>query len=453
MVVDSIQTISDPAVSGIPGSIGQVRSCADVLAAMAKATQVPFILVSHMTKDGALAGPHALEHLVDTVIMVEGDRHHALRMLRAVKHRFGPTGELGLFEMTGDGLRAVTDPHRYLLGDRRGGVAGSVVLPALEGQRALLVEVQALMAPTQGPGPPRSAAQGIDAGRLSLVRAVLTRHARIGVGAVDLFASVVGGIRVVEPAADLALAVALTSAWCKVVVPDDVIIFGEVGLGGEVRQVPQAARRLAESHRVGFRRAIVPKATPEGPPGLDAWCASPPWFEAIWHVTREADEERQSYDQIDLSDWAEEEDGGNLELARELSDIKDGYDMDRRDVHRGDVHQRRHAPRRHAPRRHGSRRHAPRRQGPRRQGPRRQEPGRPGRLRRRSTTRRVPCARGGAVELAHCRRTRSGGAGPAPWREGLERVLQAKRGALIVVGDDASVLSGVHGRLPPRRQN
>jgi DNA repair protein RadA/Sms len=269
VVVDSIQSVSDPDVPGIPGTLAQVRSCAEVLTTLAKASHVPFILVSHVTKEGSLAGPRALEHLVDTVVLVEGDRHHALRMLNAVKHRFGPTGELGLFEMSADGLHPVADPHRYLLGDRRGGVAGSVVLPAMQGQRALLVEVQALMAPTRANTQPRSSAQGLDASRLALVRAVLDRRAHVGKGPVDLFASVVGGIRVVEPAADLALACALASAWCQVPIADDVVVFGEVGLGGEVRQAPQAGRRLAEAHRVGFRRAVVPSATPDGPPGLE----------------------------------------------------------------------------------------------------------------------------------------------------------------------------------------
>jgi DNA repair protein RadA/Sms len=311
VVVDSIQTMADASVAGIPGSLGQVRACADTLATLAKATQVPFIFVSHMTKDGTLAGPHALEHLVDTVVMVEGDRHHALRTLRAVKHRFGPTGELGLFEMSTGGLSPVADPHRYLLGDRRRGVSGSVVLPAVQGQRALLVETQALMSSARGTAP-RFSTQGVDGGRLALVRAVLDRHAGVGGAPVDLFASVVGGIRVTEPAADLALAMAIASAWRKVVVPDDVVVFGEVGLGGEIRQVPHADRRLAESHRVGFRRAVVPMATPNGPRGLEMVRVST-IGEAIWHVIDTAEDAPGCDDVIDVPAWTvadEDGDGG-----------------------------------------------------------------------------------------------------------------------------------------------
>jgi DNA repair protein RadA/Sms len=269
VVVDSIQTISSASRHGVAGSLAQVRACADALAGLARSAHVPLVLVSHLTKEGTLAGPRALEHLVDTVVMVEGDRHHALRTLRTMKHRFGSTGELGLCEMTADGLGAVADPHRYLIGDRNPGVPGSVILPTVEGQRALLVEVQALMAPVRHSGPPRCSAQGLDAGRLSLVRAVLDRRAGVGAGPADVFASVVGGVRVTEPAADLALALALASAWATWVLPDDLVVFGEVGLGGEVRQVPHSSRRLTESQRTGFRRAIVPEETPDGPPGLE----------------------------------------------------------------------------------------------------------------------------------------------------------------------------------------
>jgi DNA repair protein RadA/Sms len=270
VVVDSIQAVSDPDTAGLPGGVPQVRACAEFLVRLAKSHAVPFVLVGHVTKDGALAGPRVLEHLVDTVMTVEGDRHHALRLVRATKHRFGPTGELGLFAMGDAGLAAVTDPHRLLLGDRRPGIPGSAVLAAMEGQRALLVEIQALSAPaSSGPTPPRRSAQGVDAGRLALLLAVLEQHAGMALGRTDVFASAVGGIRVTEPAADLALVLAVASALTQRALPPDVVAFGEVGLGGEIRQVPQAEQRLSEAARIGFRRALVPVSCPDGPPGIE----------------------------------------------------------------------------------------------------------------------------------------------------------------------------------------
>lgn len=269
VVVDSIQAVTDPAVAGTPGSLGQVRACTDLVVHLAKARRVPFVLVGHVTKEGTLAGPRTLEHLVDTVLGVEGDRHHALRTVRATKHRFGPTGELGLFEMNETGLAAVTDPYRLLLGDRRPGAPGSAVLPAVQGQRALLVEVQALTARTAPEAPSRRSAQGVDGGRLALLLAVLEQRAGVSLTRTDVFASAVGGIRVLEPAADLALALALASAVAGRALPADLVVFGEVGLGGEIRQVPHAPRRLAEAARVGFRHALVPESCPDGPPGME----------------------------------------------------------------------------------------------------------------------------------------------------------------------------------------
>ncbi len=269
VVVDSIQAVADPAVSGVPGSVGQVRACTDLVVHLAKSRRVAFVLVGHVTKEGALAGPRTLEHLVDTVLGVEGDRHHALRTVHATKHRFGPTGELGLFEMNESGLSAVTDPYQLLLGDRRPGAPGSAVLPAVQGQRALLVEVQALTAHNAGDAPNRRSAQGIDGGRLALQLAVLEQRAGVSMARTDVFASAVGGIRVLEPAADLALALALASSVTGRPLPADLVVFGEVGLGGEVRQVPHAARRLAEATRVGFRHAVVPASCPDGPAGME----------------------------------------------------------------------------------------------------------------------------------------------------------------------------------------
>lgn len=273
VVVDSIQTIFEPELGSAPGSVAQVRECAHRLVVAAKEQGISVVLVGHVTKDGALAGPRALEHVVDTVLSFEGDRHHALRLLRAVKHRFGSTHELGLFEMTDQGLVGVPDPSGLFLSDRASGVAGSVVVPTVEGHRPLLVEVQALVSPTNLVYPRRSA-QGLDAGRLSLLLAVLERRLGLPLAKYDVHASAVGGVRVMEPAADLALALALVSSLRDRPAPDDVVTCGEVGLGGELRQVAQTGRRLAEAARLGFRRAVVPASAPDAPQGVRLFRAS-----------------------------------------------------------------------------------------------------------------------------------------------------------------------------------
>jgi len=266
-VVDSIQTIAAPDIGSAPGSVTQVRECAQVLTRVAKERGPAIILVGHVTKDGGLAGPRNLEHIVDTVLSFEGDRHHALRMLRAVKHRYGATGELGLFEMTDAGMIGVDDPSGLFLGDRRRGAPGSVVVTAIEGRRPLLVEVQALVGEA-GTGGPRRSAQGIDPGRLALLLAVLDRHANLKIGSGDVFVSAVGGVRLGEPAADLGIALALVSASFGRGLPPDAVAIGEVGLGGELRQVPHTARRLTEALRLGFSRVVLPSTAPDGPPGL-----------------------------------------------------------------------------------------------------------------------------------------------------------------------------------------
>jgi DNA repair protein RadA/Sms len=275
VVVDSIQAVAvGPATAGerraggVPGSITQVRECADQLVGLAKARQVAVVLVGHVTKDGSLAGPRALEHMVDTVLSFEGDRHHAIRLLVAVKHRFGPTGELGLFEMGDHGLNRVDDPGRLLLGDRLTGVAGGIVLPAMQGRRTLLVELQALVT-SMGQAQPKRAVVGLDGGRLAMTLAVLARHAELPVLTLDVFASVAGGIRVTEPGADLAVALAVASATTGRALPADLAAVGEVGLAGEVRQVDNLGRRLEESVRLGFTRAVVPASSPAGPPGVE----------------------------------------------------------------------------------------------------------------------------------------------------------------------------------------
>ena len=224
---------------------------------------IAVVLVGHVTKDGALAGPRVLEHIVDTVLSFEGDRHHALRMLRAVKHRFGSTDELGLFEMTAAGLIGVPDPSRLFLADRRAAASGSVVVPAMDGRRPLLVEVQSLTVPVPPGVPARRNAQGVDGGRLALLLAVLERRAGVRVCDQDVYASVVGGVRLTEPATDLPIALAVASAATERRIPEGVVVTGEIGLGGEVRQVAHAKRRLGEAVRMGFERAIVPAATPD----------------------------------------------------------------------------------------------------------------------------------------------------------------------------------------------
>ena len=267
LVVDSIQTVVDPELGSVPGSVVQVRACAHELVQEAKSRGTAVLLVGHVTKDGSLAGPRVLEHVVDTVLTFEGDRHHALRLLRAVKHRFGPTGELGLFEMTDAGMTGVPDPSGLFLGDRRRETSGSVVVPTMEGSRPLLVELQALVVPTELVNPRRSTS-GIDSNRLALLAAVLHQRVGISLAKHEIYASSVGGVRVAEPGADLALGLALASSHAGVALPTDIVACGEVGLGGELRQVGHTARRLAEAARLGFHRAIVPLSAPDPPAGL-----------------------------------------------------------------------------------------------------------------------------------------------------------------------------------------
>ncbi len=262
IAIDSIQAVQDPDAPGGPGSIAQVRDGAQRLQRLAKDLGIATLLVGHVTKDGSLAGPRTLEHVVDTVLSFEGDRHHALRMLRALKHRFGPTDELGLMEMTGEGLLPVLDPSALFLADRRAGACGSVVAAVLEGTRPLCVEVQALVADTPAPMP-RRVAQSFDGGRLAMLVAILQRRAGISLAGQDVYASVAGGVRVAEPGADLAVALAISGARDDRAVAADAVVIGELGLGGEVRQVPQVGRRLAEAQRLGFAQAIVPASTPD----------------------------------------------------------------------------------------------------------------------------------------------------------------------------------------------
>jgi DNA repair protein RadA/Sms len=267
VVVDSIQTIADPSFSSAPGTVVQVRECANRLVQVAKSTGVAIVLVGHVTKEGALAGPRVLEHLVDTVIGFEGDRQHAFRVLRAAKHRFGSTDEVGVFEMREQGLVPVADPSSIFLADRAKNVSGSIVLPTIDGHRPLLVEVQALIVDT-GMAFPRRSAEGVDLGRLNFLLAVLEKRAGVRFDKHDVYALAVGGIRVTEPGADLALCLALASARRDTVLPPDLVACGEVGLGGELRRVTHLERRLLEAARLGLKRAIVPANAPSAPPGV-----------------------------------------------------------------------------------------------------------------------------------------------------------------------------------------
>ena len=254
LAVDSIQTVVDPDLPGAPGSVNQVRDCAYRLVQEAKERDIATILVGHVTKEGTLAGPRVLEHVVDTVLSFEGDRGHALRTLHALKHRFGNTNELGLFEMTEGGLVDVPDASARFLIDRRADATGSAVAAVVEGTRPMLVEVQALVVSTSVP--PRRYATGLDTARLAMLLGVLAEHSGVRAAQSDVYASVAGGLRVTETGADLALAVASAQLHRPVVA--GAVAIGEVGLGGEVRTVPQLERRLDEAARLGFTVALVP---------------------------------------------------------------------------------------------------------------------------------------------------------------------------------------------------
>lgn len=269
VVIDSIQTIADTSVGSAPGSVVQVRECAHRLVQEAKARGIAVVLVGHVTKEGSIAGPRLLEHVVDTVLSFEGDRVHALRTVRAMKHRFGSTNELGLFEMTADGLRDVPDASTLFLADRQRGVAGSVVVPVLDGHRPLLVELQALTTKMTSGVPPRRSSQGFESSRLAMLLAVLDRRAGCSLSAHEVFVSVVGGIRVSDPGADLGMCVALASSLRDVAVDPTITCIGEVGLAGEVRHVAQIERRLSEAARLGFTSAIIPaSASVRAPQGV-----------------------------------------------------------------------------------------------------------------------------------------------------------------------------------------
>ena len=258
VIVDSVQTVFSLKFQSAPGSIGQVRESATQLLFAAKGQNIPTFLVGHVTKDGALAGPKALEHIVDTVLYFEGEKHHAHRVIRAVKNRFGAVSELGVFEMTGRGLRGVANPSELFLAERRAGAPGSAVLSCVEGSRPLLVEVQALVSSSTY-GNAQRMASGIDRNRLTLLLAVLEKRAGMNLMADDVFINVAGGIAVDEPAADLAVSGAVASSLRNRTVRAGTAVFGEVGLAGEVRGVSQAALRVREAAQMGFTRCVIPE--------------------------------------------------------------------------------------------------------------------------------------------------------------------------------------------------
>jgi len=265
VVVDSIQTLHSQALASAPGSVGQVRESAALLTQHCKASGTACILIGHVTKEGALAGPRVLEHLVDAVLYFEGDGAHALRVLRAVKNRFGSTNEVGVFEMGEGGLAEVTNPSAAFLAERPAGAPGSAVLATLEGSRPMLVEIQALVS-RSGLAMPRRTAIGLDPGRVALLVAVLEKRCRMQLHDQDVFLNVAGGLRVDEPAADLAIVAAVASSVRGRALAEDVVVWGEVGLTGEVRSVARAEARVKEAGRLGFRHCVVPAGNVRGLP-------------------------------------------------------------------------------------------------------------------------------------------------------------------------------------------
>jgi DNA repair protein RadA/Sms len=259
VVIDSIQTMWTGTVESAPGTVTQVRGSAQALIHFAKRTGAAIILVGHVTKDGQIAGPRVVEHMVDAVLSFEGEGSHQFRILRAVKNRFGPTDEIGVFEMTGLGVREVAHPSELFLSERDLGQPGTAVFAGVEGTRPLLVEIQALVAPTSL-GTPRRAVVGWDPSRLSMVLAVLEAHCGVRLGGHDVYLNVAGGMRIQEPAGDLAASAALVSSLANAPLPADAVFFGEVSLSGAVRPVAQSAARLKEASKLGFNRAIVPEA-------------------------------------------------------------------------------------------------------------------------------------------------------------------------------------------------
>ncbi|WP_326566705.1 DNA repair protein RadA [Amycolatopsis rhabdoformis] len=267
LIVDSVQTMASPLVEGSPGGVTQVRAVAAGLVALAKERGLPVVLVGHVTKDGSVAGPRVLEHLVDVVLQFEGDKHSTLRMVRGIKNRFGAADEIGCFELTEGGIVGVPDPSGLFMSHTAEPVPGTAITVTVEGKRPLLGEVQALVSSTSMPQP-RRAVSGLDASRVAMVLAVLEKRGRLKLGDKDVYVATVGGMKITEPAIDLALVLALTSSMHDVALSSRLVAVGEVGLAGEVRRVPNVARRLAEAARLGFTHALVPPDSGKMPDGI-----------------------------------------------------------------------------------------------------------------------------------------------------------------------------------------
>ena len=258
VIIDSIQTVYKPDMASAPGSVGQVRESAAQLMYLAKNENIAVFLVGHVTKDGTIAGPRVMEHLVDTVLYLEGERYQKYRILRSVKNRFGSTQELGIFEMREEGMVPVANPSQILLSERPENASGSIVVPSVEGTRPLLVEVQALVTPGTGFGAPRRMTSGVDPRRVSLLIAVLEKRAGLHMNTADVFVNLAGGIRVEEPALDLGCAISLASSYRNIPIPPEWVAIGEVGLSGEIRSIHWIEKRLAEAHKLGFQKALIP---------------------------------------------------------------------------------------------------------------------------------------------------------------------------------------------------
>lgn len=267
-VIDSVQTMYSPDIPGTPGSVSQLSLCASKLMNCAKENHIAIILIGHVTKEGNIAGPRVLEHLVDVVLYLEGDRLGSFRILRGVKNRFGSTNETGIFEMKESGLEAVKNPSELMIAERAHQSSGSVIFPAMEGTRPLLVEIQALTSATSF-GYPKRTASGFDLNRLNLLSAVLQKRAGLNLSTQDIYLNIAGGISVREPAADLAVILSVASSFKNKPIPEDIIVLGEVGLAGEVRSVNNIEKRLKEAAKLGFTKAVVPKSRISAPKGLN----------------------------------------------------------------------------------------------------------------------------------------------------------------------------------------
>jgi DNA repair protein RadA/Sms len=287
VIIDSVQTMSTSEADGVVGGVTQVRAVTAALTATAKANGVAMILVGHVTKDGAIAGPRSLEHLVDVVLHFEGDRNGALRMVRGIKNRFGAADEVGCFLLQDNGIEGVADPSHLFLDQRPTPVPGTAITVTLDGKRPMIGEVQALLATPNG-GSPRRAVSGIDHARAAMITAVLEKHAKLPLAANEIYLSTVGGMRLTDPSSDLAVAIALASAYAELPLPTTAVMIGEVGLAGDLRRVHGMERRLAEAARQGFTIALIPPGCDAIPQGLRALCA-PNIVEALHHLVSIAD--------------------------------------------------------------------------------------------------------------------------------------------------------------------